>query len=48
MIGRCAAAAGSFVLLAVAVTSDPLTTFLATMWLLAILAKKAEAGHGRR
>ncbi|HZU73050.1 MAG TPA: hypothetical protein VE990_09810 [Acidimicrobiales bacterium] len=48
MIGRCAAAAGSFLLLAVAVTSDALTSFLATVWLLAILAKRAEARHGRQ
>jgi len=48
VIGRMAAAAGSFVLLAVALTSDALTTFLATVWLLAIVAKRAEARHARR
>ena len=48
MIGRYAAAAGSFVLLAVAVTSDAITSFIATLWLLAIVAKRAEARHGRR
>jgi len=48
VIGRCAAAAGSFVLLAVAVTSDALTSLLATVWLLAIVAKRAEGRHGHR
>jgi len=48
VIGRMAAAAGSFVLLAVAVTSDAMTCFLTTVWLLAVLAKRAEARHGHR
>ena len=48
MIRRYAATAGSFVLLAVAVTSDPVSSFLATVWLLAILARREEARGGRR
>jgi hypothetical protein len=46
VIGRYAAAAGSFVLLAVAVTSDPLTSFLTALWLLAIAARREEARRG--